>query len=252
MKEKELKELWKREEAVAKIQGWDFSYIHGRYESENDLPWNYTDIIRQYLTSQSYILDYDTGGGEFLLSLQHPHNKTAATEGYGPNVEYCRKKLLPLGITFRECDNPSKIPFEDETFDLILNRHGKYDVNEVKRLLKNGGVFITQQVGRDNDRELIEMVLPRTEIAFPQQYLRKQVEDFRNSGFEILMAEEVYRPIKFYDVGAFVWFARIIEWEFPGFSVERCFDHLLKLQEKLERKGIIEGRIHRFMLVAQK
>lgn len=37
--------------------------------------------------------------------------------------------------------------------------------------------------------------------------------------------------------GAFVWFARIIEWEFPGFSVERCFDRLLRMQEIRSTRG---------------
>ena len=59
-------------------------------------------------------------------------------------------------------------------------------------------------------------------------------------------------PIQFYDVGALVWFARIIEWEFPGFSVERCRENLLRAQQILDRTGVIEGRIHRFLLVSAK
>ena len=71
-------------------------------------------------------------------------------------------------------------------------------------------------------------------------------------GFEILQADEAFRPISFYDVGAFVWFARIIEWEFPGFSVDRCFDRLLQLQETIEREGKITGTTHRYLIVARK
>ena len=40
---------------------------------------------------------------------------------------------------------------------------------------------------------------------------------------------EAYRPIEFFDVGAFVWFAQIIVWEFPDFSVDKCFEHLLNM-----------------------
>ena len=50
-----------------------------------------------------------------MLSLNHPYSRTAATEGYPPNVKLCREKLLPLGIRFRECHDPSKVPFEDES-----------------------------------------------------------------------------------------------------------------------------------------
>lgn len=53
-------------------------------------------------------------------------------------------------------------------------------------------------------------------------------------------------------MGALVWFARIIEWEFPGFSVESCAERLLAAQNMLERDGCIEGRIHRILLVAEK
>ena len=37
MKEKELIDIWKREESVAHIHGWDFSHIEGRYTEETDL-----------------------------------------------------------------------------------------------------------------------------------------------------------------------------------------------------------------------
>ena len=68
MNRAELKSIWKKEEKTAYIKGWDFSHIHGRYEEENDLPWDYEKIVRQYLTDTAKVLDYDTGGGEFLLS----------------------------------------------------------------------------------------------------------------------------------------------------------------------------------------
>ena len=252
MKLKDLKEQWKKEEDIAHIKGWDFSHIHGRYEEEETLPWDYENIIRRYLTEDKVILDYDTGGGEFLLSLKHPYNKIAATEGFEPNVELCKETLLPLGIDFRACSNPAEIPFEDESFDIILNRHGDFDAKECYRLLKPGGLFITQQVGSENDRDLVELVLPGLPKPFPHNNLSEQREVFEHAGFEILQAEEAFRPIRFYDVGAFVWFARIIEWEFPGFSVDGCMEQLVNMQNILEEKGKIEGTIHRFLLVARK
>lgn len=247
-----LKHLWLREQELAHIHGWDFSHIRGRYEEEHDLPWSYEQTVRQYLRSDMELLDYDTGGGEFLLSLNHPYGKTSATEGYPPNVRLCAEKLSPLGITFQECNDPSKIPFEDEAFDMILNRHGQFHPKEIQRLLRPNGLFMTQQVGEDNDRDLVEMVLPGTEKPFPHLNLSEQRKQFEHAGFHIIQGEEAYRPIKFYDVGAFVWFARVIEWEFPGFSVERCFDKLLKMQEMIEQTGRIEGTIHRYLIVAQK
>ncbi len=252
MNKEYLKSIWKQEEEVAHIHGWDFSHIHGRYEEENDLPWDYEKIVRQYLKRDLNIMDYDTGGGEFLLSLQHPYSRTSATEGYPPNVKLCSEKLLPLGINFKECNNPSQIPYDDESFDLVINRHGGFDAKELFRLLRQDGVFITEQVGEDNDRDLVEMVLPEADRPFPHLNLKKQCKHFEAAGFEIVRAEEAYRPIKFYDVGAFVWFAHIIEWEFPEFSVDKCFEQLLKMQERISQDGRIEGTIHRYLIVAKK
>lgn len=251
MTENEYRALWKQEEAVAKIHGWDFSHIHGRYLEEHDLPWDYREKIKQLRKDEMQLLDYDTGGGEFLLSLGHPYQNTAATEGYPPNVELCRQVLLPLGVDFRPCDDPKKIPFEAGRFDLVLNRHGDFDPQELHRILKPGGIFVTEQVGDQNDRDLVKLVLP--EVAQPYCGLNADTQKraFASAEFEILEADEAFRPIEFYDVGAFVWFAHIIEWEFPGFSVDRCFEHLLKLQQKIDSEGKISGTIHRYLLIAK-
>ncbi len=248
----EYKRLWKREEDQAHIHGWDFSHIHGRYDEEGDLPWDYEKIVRTYLREDTRLLDIDTGGGEFLLSLGHPYALTAATEGYPPNVELCRQRLLPLGIEVKEMSDPSKMPFEDARFDMVINRHGNFCIPELWRVLKKGGLYVTEQVGEDNDRELVELLLPGTPKPFPGLNLKEQAARFGEAGFELLHREECFRPILFYDVGALVWFARIIEWEFPGFSVDACLDRLADAQRILEERGAVEGRIHRYLIVARK
>ena len=244
---------WLEEESIAHIHGWDFSHIEGKYTEQDDLPWDYRAVIRKHLTPESKILDIDTGGGEFLLSLGHPACNTGATEAYPPNVRLCKETLLPLGIDFREADGSGPLPFPDASFDIVLNRHGDFNPSKIYRVLKPGGLFITQQVGAENDRELVEMLLPEPPpLPFPEQYLDLTAKKFKSHGFTVLEAEEAFRPIRFFDVGALVWFAHIIEWEFPNFSVQTSLPQLLNLQAHLETHGVIEGRIHRFLLAAKK
>lgn len=254
MNKEKLLETWLHEEEIAHIHGWDFSHIRDKYEEGKDLPWDYREIIRKYLTPDMKLLDIDTGGGEFLLSLGHPYHNLAATESYPPNVELCKETLLPLGIDFKEADGcDERFPFADGTFDMVINRHGEFNEREIWRILKPGGIFITQQVGAENDRELVELLLNDVPpLPFPQQYLEIIQKSFEEAGFTTLQAEEAYGPIRFRDVGALVWFARIIEWEFPGFNVRDCLDNLYRAQEILEQKGVIEGRTHRFLLVVEK
>ena len=248
----ELIENWKTEEQIAYIHGWDFSHIHERYTEQEDLPWDYRAVIEEYLHPEMKILDIDTGGGEFLLSLRHPHENIAAMENFSPNVKLCQEILLPLGIDFRPGDGKGKIPFDDGAFDMVINRHGDFNASEIYRVLKPGGFFITQQVGAENDRELVELLCGKTETPFPDQYLSITAGKFEDVGFTVLRGDEAFRPIRFFDVGALVWFARIIQWEFPGFSVATHLKKLLKAQRILEEQGSIDGSIHRFLLTAQK
>ena len=101
-------------------------------------------------------------------------------------------------------------------------------------------------------RELVQLLLPHiTEVPYPKQYLDVRKAELLELGFEVLESGEARQPIRFFDVGALVWFARIIEWEFPGFSVERCLEQLYTAQEILDKNGVIEGSIHRFYIVAK-
>ena len=252
MKTNKLIEQWKVEESIAHIHGWDFSHIEGRYAEQDDLPWDYRAVIGEYLRPEMSLLDIDTGGGEFLLSLNHPYENTAAMENYLHNVELCKKVLLPLGIDFRSGDGKEKLPFDDGSFDMVINRHGDFNAEEICRILKPDGLFITQQVGAENDRELVSLLCGGMELPFPEQYLTIASRKFEEAGFQILRGEECFRPIQFFDVGALVWFARIIQWEFPDFSVDTHLENLLKAQKILEEHGSVDGSIHRFLLVAKK
>ncbi|MBQ9935271.1 MAG: methyltransferase domain-containing protein [Lachnospiraceae bacterium] len=253
MNKEELKKIWQSEENIAHIKGWDFSHIEGRYKSyEDELSWDYNAIVKSYLKPDSKILDIDTGGGEVLLSFGHPCHLTTATEGYPPNVGLCQETLGAKGIRVKAVTDYANTPFEDDEFDIIINRHGSYDANELYRILKPGGVFITQQVGEDNDRELVEFLLTQCEKPFPGMNLAKQTKLFKKAGFKILDSGEEYRPIEFYDVGALVWFARIIQWEFKDFSVDRCFDRLLEAERQIQQDGAIRGNVHRYLIVAKK
>lgn len=252
-----MNELLKRcqaEEDIAHIHGWDFSHIEGRYEEKGALPWDYKAEVLKRLRRDMRLLDLDTGGGEMLLSLGHPFKNTAATENYPPNVRLCEETLIPLGIDFKKADVKKALPFEDESFDMVTDRHGDLNPKEIRRVLKKGGVFVTQQVGADNDRELVRLLMGKDcpSVPFPEQYLSTQKAAFEAAGFEIEAADECFRPIRFFDVGALTWFARIIEWEFIGFSVNTHKEGLIASQRVLDEKGFIEGKTHRFFMACRK
>ena|SRR5665648_923601 len=133
------------------------------------------------------------------------------------------------------------------------DRHEAFDINEVYRLLKPNGLFITQQVGGLNNKGLSRLLINDfKEISSSEHTLKNNLLLIKNKGLIILQSNECFPKHKFFDVGALVYFAKIIEWEFPNFSVDRCFEQLCLLQSIVEKQGFIESQEHRFFFVAQK
>lgn len=245
----ELKTLWQSEERQA-FAGWDFSYIHSRWHAD-PLPWDYKTIIHDTLEPSHKLLDMGTGGGEFLLTLNHPPDNTTVTEAWEPNVRLCRERLEPLGIHVSAVSEDDKLPFRDNTFDIIINRHESYDLDEVSRVLKPGGMFITQQVGGENNRRLSKLFKPNDPPLFPDFYLTKEIPKFERHRLRIKYSNEAISELRFDDVGAVVYYAKIIEWEYPNFSVDRYFHELCVLHDEVSAKGYITSCEHRFIIVAQ-
>lgn len=251
MDDRQLRARWEEEEKAV-FQGWDFGYIQNRMR-EQPLPWDYRAIAEATLGEETTLLDMGTGGGELLRSLHPPAGRTYATEAFPPNVELCRRTLPAYGIEVRQVFGDDKLPFVSGMFDLVINRHASFSAEEVFRVLKPGGRFLTQQVGGRNNRQLARMLLGgdvgRTDPDFGMASAAHALEA---AGFTVERAEECFPEQTFLDVGALVYFARIIEWEFPGFSVERCFGALRRLHELAERGGGITTVGHRFLLCAVK
>ena len=232
----------KREEK-ATFTGWDFSHLDGRLGSES-LPWDYRDIVLDNLNDEMTLLDMGTGGGEFLLGLNHPYEKTYVTESYEPNIKLIEKTLSPLGIKVNE-------KMDDKTFDIIINRHESFDLAKVCRLLKTNGLFITQQVGIENNLDMSMRITPER-VPETDNRFEDEITKAESLGFQVIKSEKASSRLRFMDMGALVYFMKIIEWEFPGFSVDTHFEKLVRLNEELKATGYLESTEERYLLMLRK
>lgn len=249
MNKEELLEYLESEEKKT-FQGWDFSYLNNRW-SDEALPWDYKQIILEYLKPTDNLLDMGTGGGEFLLTLNHPYINTTVTEGYMPNYSLCLEKLQPLGIkVYNYVGDENFLDIQDNTFDIVINRHESYNEKELFRILKPGGLFITQQVGALNNKELATFFDENHKDQFPEMTFSDSIKRLKDNKFEIIYSNEYFPTLKFYDLGAIAYFASIIKWEFINFNVKDNIDKFLILQEELNQKGYISSKEHRFVIVA--
>lgn len=243
----DLKNYWKHEENHT-FKGWDFSYINNRI-SEDTLPWNYKEIVENNIKNYIIVLDMGTGGGEFLLSLNRKKARFYATESYKPNLILCTNILKPYDIEVREVTDDNNLPFEDNYFDLIINKHESFSLSEVTRILKPGGKFITQQVGGKNNIEMSKFLLGEVpNIINHDLGLNEILNECKKCDLEVLSSGEFFPKTYFYDIGALVYYAKIIPWEFPEFTVDKTFDKLLKLNKEIEVKGSIYSTEHRYFI----
>lgn len=237
------------------FSGWDFSYLtdSGRMR-ESVLPWNYRSLVEDRLSlarNSVSLLDMGTGGGEFLLSLKNLPPETFATEGYEPNLKVAQENLKEKGIEVRFIGADDRIPYDDRQFTTVINRHESFDSGEVNRVLKAGGVFITQQVGGLNDLNL-NSALNAAASEYSSWHLFSAVKDLSGRGFRILRQQEAYGYTRFYDIGAIVYYLKCIPWQIPDFSVERYADSLHSLHEYIETNGYLDLINHRFVIIAEK
>jgi len=239
---------WKKDEG-APFTGWDFSYLKGRWKEERP-SWDYVRKAQALAKKAAAILDVGTGGGEILALLWPFPAHTVATEGWLPSVPIARKRLEPLGAKVVAADESGKLPFADEEFDLVLNRHSAYNDREVFRVLRTGGHFLTEQVGGDNLEDLLREF--SVELQFKDWTLGVAKQRLEEVGFKITQAREWSGRVEFNDVGALVYFLKAIPWIVKDFSVDNYLPVLKKLQSRINMGESLVFTTARFMILAEK
>lgn len=243
---------WKQEEGVP-FYGWDFSYISDRCLVESP-PWSYEGMARGLMSSSNAALDLGTGGGEILLSIEDVSPQlVVATEEYAPNVKLAHERLAPFGIEVVKTDDSDleqKLPFADEKFDLVIDRHTCFNALEVARVLKPDGVFLTEQVDGRDCFDLCQAFgrMPQW-MFFTLDYVLDRIE---SSGLAVEFAKEWEGRMVFKDVGALVYYLKAVPWIVPGFKVETHMECLLKLQDRIDDEGELSFSRRLFILKAVK
>lgn len=239
---------WRIDEA-APFQGWDFSYIGERHHMDRP-DWNYEETAKQLISNASSVLDIGTGGGEVLSRLAPLPEHTTAIEDWPPNVVVATKRLSPLGVKVLGVNYKKRLPFQDEEFDLILNRHSALPMAEIYRILRPSGIIFTQQVDGHNLEDLVQEFGAKQK--WPDNTLQQIQNHLERSGFEVVDSKNWTGQAVFNDVGAIVYFLKHIPWVVEGFSVNSHQSDLEKLQQKVDRGEPLSYTISRFLIKAVK
>ena len=233
------------------FSGWDFSWAKNRWH-ESEPAWNYRQLVEDKIKKSSSLLDMGTGGGEFLASLENIPEKTSATEGYPPNILIAKEVLRPKGIEVVPVADDNLLPFDNETFDLIINRHESFDLPEIWRVLKPQGLFITQQVGPKDCIQVNQFLEAPIEPDSLDWQLSQVINEVTNSGFQLINSQDQLLDSIFYDIGAIIIFLKVIEWQIPDFSIEKYDERLQAMHHVIEDQGEFAAKAHRYLIEARK
>jgi len=240
------------EAEAAPIEGWDFSWLNGRATEERPR-WGYSGLLAERAKEVSSLLDLQTGGGELLDQLPRLPPLTVATEGWEPNMRRAARRLHPrrAWVVAARDDRPT-LPFGAGTFDLIVSRHPVVTPwDEVVRVLRPGGRYLSQQVGPHSMREVTEFFMgsqPATSPRSPELARGKAV----TAGLRIEELKTERLRATFADVGAVVYFLRLVIWTVPDFSVEKYRDRLTAMHREITVNGPFVAHATRFLIEATK
>jgi SAM-dependent methyltransferase len=241
-----------REASGAPADSWDFGWLEGRATEERP-SWRYFDRVAERLEHAHRLLDLDTGTGNMLVDLPRLPPLTVATDAYEPSIEAAAQRLRSRGAQLvRTQGDRQALPFADATFDLIISRHPIESWwPEIARVLEPGGHYFSQQVGPHSLRELSELLmgpLPAGSKRDPE--LARRAAEGAGLIVEDLQFER--NRVVFHDIGAVVYFLRVVVWTVPDFSVSRYRPQLLQLHNHIQATGAFETTSSRFLIDARR
>lgn len=240
------------EAARAPVDDWDFSWLDGRAIEERP-SWHYFDLVAEHAASATCLLDIETGTGNLLADLPVLPPLAVGTDAHPPSIACAAPRLRARRAHLVQTTPADlRLPVRSGSFDLVVSRHPiATDWTEVARVLALGGRYLSQQIGPDSLRDLSEALMgpqPPGTSRSPDDARRAA------SGAGLVVDRlEAERPrTTFHDIGAVVYFLRLVVWIVPGFSVDRYRPQLRRLHHHIAEHGAFETTASRFLLTAHK
>lgn len=248
-----LEELKHIAASVGERRGWDFSKVrHGRAP----VPWDYRAVVCRYLRTSSRVLDVGTGGGERFLGLASRFGVGVGIDADPTMIEVARENeptALAKKVTFQVM-RAEALQFPDAAFDIVLNRHSFVHVEEIVRVLRPGGFFITQLVGTRNTHNICTAFGcgPGGEYEIDRsQTLPAFVEAFERRDCRVICRAEYDVDYWFEDVVSLVFWLKAIPIP-EDFDIEVHWQQVGQIIATCRTARGIETNEHRELLIVQK
>jgi ubiquinone/menaquinone biosynthesis C-methylase UbiE len=249
MNKSEYKDFYDK---VGKYNGWDFSRVTSISEGET---WTFFDEVTKRCKKTDLLLDIGTGGGEALLSIADVALFLVGidqSEGMIQSATANLKKSNKANIRFIQME-AENMAFPEFFFDVVTCRHSEFDANEVSKVLANDGIFLTQQVSKNNKLNLKQAFGRGQGFGTDRgSLLDKYLTELAVAGFHDIQSFEFDATEYFQTYEDLVFFLKYTP-VIPNFGQsEHDFEILHKFIESNQTAKGIRTNMERFMIVARK
>ena len=232
-----------------RFSGWRFNDVVSTVLG-SPVPWSYSSLAAELLTTAVRVLDMGTGGGEIFEELLPAYRgRAVATEEWHVNAPLAAGRLGPHGVDVVRCRSVV-LPFRDGVFNVVLNRHEELDPGEIARILSPGGRVLTQQVGRDHWKELRDF-FPRMQDE--EDLFHRYQDDLKSAGLTIVEAKTHDTKVAYRGLGEIVFMLCVTPWTIPEFDpLDRDLQALLDLERALSTEDGLVLANSLFLIEARK
>lgn len=200
---------------------------------------NPSEIFRQTLlaagSENARMLDIGCGPGKYTEMLALGYSQVVGLDRSVNSLEYGIKHHNAPNLEYILGDS-KKLPFGDETFEVVATRLSPHSLAEIMRVLKPGGLALCMRVGETDALELRSLfgqtgLVKKMElfIARAEPHSRHIVEQWKEAGFlEVESTEHEYDMhfVTMTDLAKYLSRIPII----PEFDMENN-EHMQKLEE---------------------
>lgn len=184
-------------EKIGKANGWDFSGV--KLESEG-VAWDFYREAANYSAPGSVILDIGSGGGENVMKLAE-----SCAFVVGIDLSEAMVETASANLEKANCGNvrflkmaAESLQFPDGFFDIVTSRHCSFDAAEAARVLKSGGLFLSQQVS-ERDKGNLKQAFGRGQAFGQRDGMLKEryIQELGDAGFTDIESH-VYDVAEYY------------------------------------------------------
>lgn len=239
-------------ERVGKENGWDFSQIRVK---SNGVGWNFYEEVRKKAQGDSVLLDIGTGGGENIIHIASSFLFVVGIDLANGMIQTARANIQKSNVHNVNCFemDAAQLQFPDEFFDVVSCCHAPFSAKEVRRVLKKGGVFLTQQVS-EADKWNLKETFGRGQAFGEEDGQLKigYIKELEDAGFSSIQSFD-YNAVEYYERVEDVIFLLKHTPIIPNFGrVRGDFDQFNQFVRNNQAEKGIKTNAKRFKIVAQR